>query len=124
MNWKDFTPKFKFEINWTFPLHIIREFLITFSVAIILMLLAYTISYLHSVELILGFSIGLSLGINTAWEWQDGLLNDKFNIADWLVAGADIVTVHPKFIGGMIVHPYTKETVQMFLRDAASGEKK
>ena len=84
MNWKDFTPKFKFEINWTFPLHIIREFLITFSVAIILMLLAYTISYLHSVELILGFSIGLSLGINTAWEWQDGLLNDKFNIADWL----------------------------------------
>ena len=53
-----------------------------------------------------------------------GSTRETFNITDWLVAGADIVTVQPKFIGGMIVHPYTKETVQMFLRDAASGEKK
>jgi transaldolase len=53
-----------------------------------------------------------------------GSTRETFNITDWLLAGADIVTVQPKFIGGMIVHPYTKETVQMFLRDAASGEKK
>lgn len=53
-----------------------------------------------------------------------GSTRETFNITDWLVAGADIVTVQPKFIGGMIVHPYTKETVEMFLRDAASGESK
>jgi len=40
------------------------------------------------------------------------------NVIDWLEAGAHIVTVLPKFIEGMIVHPYTKETVQMFLDDA------
>jgi transaldolase len=28
------------------------------------------------------------------------------------------VTVPPDLLKGMIVHPYTKETVQMFLRDA------
>lgn len=29
------------------------------------------------------------------------------------------MTVSPELIKGMIVHPYTKETMQMFLRDAA-----
>ena len=37
---------------------------------------------------------------------------------EWLGAGAHIVTVTPKLIEGMIVHPYSKETVQMFLKDA------
>lgn len=43
------------------------------------------------------------------------------NVIEWLCAGADIVTVAPNFIEGMIVHPYTKETVQMFLADAVKG---
>jgi len=40
------------------------------------------------------------------------------NIVEWLNAGGHIVTVIPKLLEGMIVHPYTKETVQMFLDDA------
>ncbi len=43
------------------------------------------------------------------------------NVTDWLLAGAHIVTVVPKFLDGMIVHPYSKETVKMFLDDAAKG---
>jgi len=39
------------------------------------------------------------------------------NVVEWLLAGAHIVTVVPKFIEGMIIHPYSKETVQMFLDD-------
>ena len=31
-----------------------------------------------------------------------------------------IVTATPSLIEGMIVHPYSKETVQMFLRDSAT----
>jgi len=41
------------------------------------------------------------------------------NVVEWLDAGAHIVTVTPNLIEGMIVHPYTKETVQMFLDDGA-----
>ena len=51
-----------------------------------------------------------------------GSTREVLNIIEWLNAGADIVTAVPKFIEGMIVHPYSKETVQMFLRDAASAE--
>lgn len=40
------------------------------------------------------------------------------NVVEWLIAGAHIVTVLPQFLEGMIVHPYSKETVQQFLRDA------
>ena len=40
------------------------------------------------------------------------------NVVEWLGAGAHIVTVTPSLLKGMIVHPYSKETVQMFLRDA------
>jgi len=43
---------------------------------------------------------------------------EVLNVVDWFQAGAHIVTVTPSFIEGMIVHPYSKETVQMFLRDA------
>ncbi len=43
---------------------------------------------------------------------------EVLNIVEWLCAGADIVTVAPHFVEGMLVHPYTKETVQMFLADA------
>jgi transaldolase len=51
-----------------------------------------------------------------------GSTREVLNIIEWLAAGADIVTVVPKFIEGMIVHPYSKETVQMFLRDAAKAK--
>lgn len=46
---------------------------------------------------------------------------EVINVLEWLSAGSDIVTVTPHFIEGMIVHPYTKETVQMFLNDAAKA---
>jgi len=52
-----------------------------------------------------------------------GSTREVLNIVEWLQAGAHIVTALPKFIEGMIVHPYTKETVRMFLDDAAKGEK-
>lgn len=48
-----------------------------------------------------------------------GSTREILNIIEWLEAGADIVTVVPDLLNGMIVHPYSKETVQMFLRDAA-----
>ncbi len=44
------------------------------------------------------------------------------NVVQWLDAGAHIVTVQPQFIDGMIVHPYSKETVKMFLDDAAKAK--
>jgi transaldolase len=43
---------------------------------------------------------------------------EVLNVVEWLEAGGHIVTVLPDFINGMIVHPYTKETVKMFLDDA------
>ena len=48
-----------------------------------------------------------------------GSTREILNIIEWLEAGAHIVTVTPALLKGMIVHPYSKETVQMFLRDAA-----
>lgn len=48
-----------------------------------------------------------------------GSTREILNVIEWLEAGADIVTVIPDILKGMIIHPYTKETVQMFLRDAA-----
>lgn len=51
-----------------------------------------------------------------------GSTREVLNVIEWLNAGADIVTVMPKFLEGMIVHPYSKETVQMFLNDAAKAE--
>jgi transaldolase len=47
---------------------------------------------------------------------------EVLNVVEWLDAGAHIVTVVPAILEGMLVHPYTKETVQMFLRDAAKAE--
>ena len=47
-----------------------------------------------------------------------GSTREILNIIEWLDAGAHIVTVTPALLKGMIVHPYSKETVQMFLHDA------
>lgn len=51
-----------------------------------------------------------------------GSTREILNVIEWLEAGAHIVTVVPRLLEGMLVHPYTKETVQMFLRDAARAE--
>ena len=52
-----------------------------------------------------------------------GSTREVLNVIEWLHSGAHIVTVVPKFLEGMIVHPYSKETVQMFLNDAEKIEK-
>ena len=51
-----------------------------------------------------------------------GSTREVLNVIEWLEAGAHIITVVPKFLEGMIVHPYSKETVQQFLRDAKKAE--
>lgn len=47
-----------------------------------------------------------------------GSTREVLNIIEWLEAGAHIVTVTPNLLDSMLVHPYSKETVQMFLSDA------
>jgi transaldolase len=47
-----------------------------------------------------------------------GSTREVLNVIEWLEAGAHIVTATPNLLEGMIVHPYSKETVQMFLNDA------
>ncbi len=51
-----------------------------------------------------------------------GSTREVLNIVEWLHAGAHIVTVVPKLIDDMIVHPYSKETVQMFLKDGEESK--
>ncbi len=51
-----------------------------------------------------------------------GSTREILNVIEWLGAGAHIVTVIPEFLKGMIVHPYSKETVQTFLEDARKAE--
>jgi transaldolase len=50
-----------------------------------------------------------------------GSTREVLNIIEWLDAGAHIVTALPNLIEGMLVHPYSKETVRMFLSDAAKA---
>ena len=49
-------------------------------------------------------------------------VREAINVTQWLESGAHIVTVPPPFFPAMLVHPYSKETVQMFLDDAAQLE--
>jgi len=53
-----------------------------------------------------------------------GSCREILNIIKWFEAGAHIVTAPAKLIQGMIVHPFSKETVQQFVRDGARFEKK
>jgi len=48
-----------------------------------------------------------------------GSTREVLNIVEWFEAGADIVTAVPSLLDGMLVHPYSKETVRMFLQDGA-----
>ena len=47
-----------------------------------------------------------------------GSTREVLNVIEWLEAGAHIVTATPSLLEGMLVHPFSKETVQMFLKDA------
>ncbi|MEW5911509.1 MAG: transaldolase family protein [Thermodesulfobacteriota bacterium] len=51
-----------------------------------------------------------------------GSVREINNVIAWLHAGAHIVTVTPDILAGMLVHPYSKETVKMFLDDAKKCE--
>jgi len=51
-----------------------------------------------------------------------GSTREVLNIVEWLEAGAHVVTAVPALLEGMLVHPYTKETVKMFLADGAKLE--
>lgn len=51
-----------------------------------------------------------------------GSTREVLNIVEWLEAGAHIVTVMPQLLEGMLVHPYSKETVKAFLLDAAKAD--
>ena len=51
-----------------------------------------------------------------------GSTRETLNVVEWLEAGAHIVTVLPHLLEKMLVHPYSKETVQMFLRDGAQTD--
>ena len=53
-----------------------------------------------------------------------GSTREVLNVVEWLEAGAHIVTATPKLVEGMIVHPYTKETVRMFLDDAEKASRR
>jgi transaldolase len=48
-----------------------------------------------------------------------GSTREVLNVTEWLEAGAHIVTVLPNLLETMLVHPYSKETIKMFLDDAA-----
>lgn len=52
-----------------------------------------------------------------------GSCREVLNIIEWFEAGAHIVTAGPSLVEGMIIHPYTKETVEMFVRDGEKFEK-
>lgn len=51
-----------------------------------------------------------------------GSTREVLNIIEWLVAGAHIVTTLPNLLESMIVHPYSKETIKMFLNGAKKSE--
>ncbi len=46
-----------------------------------------------------------------------GSTREVLNIIEWFESGADIVTAVPSLLEGMLVHPFSKETVRMFLED-------
>jgi hypothetical protein len=79
----DFKLKFKWQYDGTFWLHLLRD-----------AILCFVFSFIN-------YSAGIffALGVNTSWEWQDGLLNDGFNLCDW-IAGVFGIGI------ALIVHSY------------------
>ena len=43
---------------------------------------------------------------------------EVFNIAQWLDAGEHIMAAIPALVEDITAHPYSKETIQVFLEDA------
>ena len=84
----DFRIKFKWQYDYTFWLHLLRENVITFVLSFI------------GIQ----FAIGVALGVNIAWECQDGLkwqrqsdTTEAFNFADFvagLIGIGGAVTLH------------------------------
>ncbi len=62
---------------------------------------------------------GLLDGFGSSSKIIVGSTREVLNILQWFEAGADIVTTLPSLIEGMLVHPYSKETVRQFLEDGA-----
>lgn len=52
-----------------------------------------------------------------------GSSRETFNLIQWFEAGAHIVTAAPALLKNLIIHPYSKETVQQFIKDGAQFEK-
>ena len=88
----DFKLKFKWQYDGTFWLHMLRD-----------AMLCFVFSFIN-------YSAGIffALGVNVAWEWQDGLKwqngrsADRFNLADFLAGLIGIVIgvcIHSYFIG-------------------------
>lgn len=65
---KDLAIRVVFKYDHTFWMHFLRDLII----------------YLALSHLNFRFAAGMTLGINLAWEWQDGLHNDGFNVIDFL----------------------------------------
>ena len=64
----DFKLKFIVKFDYTFWLHMLRDAIICGAGGFINIF----------------FGVGFALGVNFAWEWQDGLHNDGFNLVDFL----------------------------------------
>jgi transaldolase len=50
-----------------------------------------------------------------------GSIRETINVQDAALAGADVVTVPPKFLRQMIDHKYSRFTVAQFLADGQSA---
>jgi transaldolase len=50
-----------------------------------------------------------------------GSIREVINIQDAALAGAHVITVPPEFIGKLVDHKYTRDTVRGFLRDAQAA---
>ena len=82
----DFKIRFICKYDSTFWLHMAREFIIFQIIFWITQGLISLVYFVSDFSIILGAVAGVAFatGVNLAWEWQDGLLNDGFNILDFL----------------------------------------
>lgn len=81
----DFKIKVICKYDYTFWLHMVREFVIFQIIFWLTQGFISLVYFISDFSLLLGVVAGsaFALGVNTAWEWQDSLLNDGFNIVDF-----------------------------------------
>lgn len=98
---QDFKIKFICKYDYTFWLHMAREFVIFQIVFWLIQGLISLVYFISDFSLLLGVVAGsaFALGVNTAYEWQDGLLNDGFNVIDFVGGILGILTS----IGSLII---------------------